>query len=243
MIFYYYMFVHQGNNRNQIQNIGIASLLSFVAGNVNVVGFLTVKQLTTNVTGHFAFMMEEALQANFNQTFFYFLYIFCFFLGAFFSNFIIETIYQLTKKYYFILPVLLEVILLTSIAFQNTTFIHTHYQFFSCLLLFTMGMQNSLVTTISNAVIRTTHLTGLFTDLGIEISQLFFQKISEKREKIIASIKLRLSIITFFFLGGLIAGIVYDKFNIKTLLIAAFVLVIGLSVDYFILNKKKYDFF
>ena len=102
-----------------------------------------------------------------------------------------------------------------------------------------MGMQNSLVTTISNAVIRTTHLTGLFTDLGIEISQLFFQKISEKREKIIASIKLRLSIITFFFLGGLIAGIVYDKFNIKTLLIAAFVLVIGLSVDYFILNKKK----
>ncbi|WP_409222026.1 DUF1275 family protein [Cellulophaga lytica] len=39
-----------------------------------------------------------------------------------------------------------------------------------------MGLQNSFVTKISNAVVRTTHLTGLFTDLGIELSQLFFSK-------------------------------------------------------------------
>lgn len=40
-------------------------------------------------------------------------------------------------------------------------------------LLFAMGLQNALVTKISNATVRTTHLTGLFTDLGIELSQLF----------------------------------------------------------------------
>lgn len=43
-------------------------------------------------------------------------------------------------------------------------------------MLFAMGIQNSLVTNISKSTVRTTHLTGLFTDLGIELSQLFFYK-------------------------------------------------------------------
>jgi uncharacterized membrane protein YoaK (UPF0700 family) len=44
-----------------------------------------------------------------------------------------------------------------------------------------MGLQNALVTKVSQSVVRTTHLTGLFTDLGIEISQLlFYREIAEK---------------------------------------------------------------
>ena len=34
-----------------------------------------------------------------------------------------------------------------------------------------MGMQNSLVTRLSGAVVRTTHLTGVVTDLGIEAAR------------------------------------------------------------------------
>jgi hypothetical protein len=55
-----------------------------------------------------------------------------------------------------------------------------------------------MVTQISNSIVRTTHLTGLFTDLGIELSQLFFIK-SQTNEKLSASIYLRLSIIIFFY--------------------------------------------
>ena len=39
------------------------------------------------------------------------------------------------------------------------------------LLSFAMGMQNSLVTRLSGSVVRTTHLTGVVTDLGIEIAR------------------------------------------------------------------------
>jgi uncharacterized membrane protein YoaK (UPF0700 family) len=53
------MFRHQGKTRTLSHNLKIASLLSFVAGLVNVVGFFAVKRLTTNVTGHFAFFMDE----------------------------------------------------------------------------------------------------------------------------------------------------------------------------------------
>jgi uncharacterized membrane protein YoaK (UPF0700 family) len=39
------------------------------------------------------------------------------------------------------------------------------------LLCFAMGLQNSLVTRLSGAVVRTTHLTGVVTDLGIEAAR------------------------------------------------------------------------
>ena len=67
-------------------------------------------------------------------------------------------------------------------------------------------MQNSLVTQISASTVRTTHLTGLFTDLGIELSQLFFHNKEEHRKLLWNSIKLRLTIILFFFAGGVFGG-------------------------------------
>ena len=98
-------------------------------------------------------------------------------------------------------------------------------------MLFAMGLQNSLVTTISNSTVRTTHLTGLFTDLGIELSQLFFYKQKDQKDKLYASIKLRLTIITFFFLGGLLGGIIYSAVQLYVLAIAATVLMIGIIYD------------
>ena len=53
------MFRHKGKTRTIKHNLRIASLLSFVAGIVNVAGFLAIQRLTTNVTGHFAFIVEE----------------------------------------------------------------------------------------------------------------------------------------------------------------------------------------
>src|SRR5690606_6767059 len=135
-----------GKSRNLKQNLGISSLLSFVAGIVNVVGFLVVKQLTTNVTGHFAFIIEEALKINIQQAVFYFLYIFFFFSGAFFSNFLIELTDKVTDKYIFIIPVLTEAIILAIIAILDFNYILDNPNLIACSMLFSMGLQNSLVT-------------------------------------------------------------------------------------------------
>ena len=72
---------------------------------------------------------------------------------------------------------IIEVIILFSIGtFQSSNISYLNSQFIACSLLFVMGIQNSLVTKVSVSVVRTTHLTGLFTDLGIELSQLFFYR-------------------------------------------------------------------
>jgi uncharacterized membrane protein YoaK (UPF0700 family) len=55
------MFTHQGSERTFNHNLKIATLLSFVAGVVNVVGYFSVQKLTTNVTGHFAFFVDDIL--------------------------------------------------------------------------------------------------------------------------------------------------------------------------------------
>lgn len=232
------MFRHKGKSRSLKQNLGIASLLSFVAGIVNVTGFLAVKQLTTNVTGHFAYMVEEATKINFNQTLFYLLYILFFLAGAFFSNLLIEFTSKFSDRFIFIIPVLTEALLLTIIAFLDFNYIIQNPNIIACTLLFAMGLQNSLVTTISNAIVRTTHLTGLFTDLGIELSQLFFFKSKEQHQKLISSIKLRLTIITAFFVGGIIAGTIFSEWKMKTLLVGTFVLLTGLSIDYITVQKR-----
>ena len=225
------MFRHKGKTRTLKHNLRIASLLSFVAGIVNVGGFLAVKRLTTNVTGHFAFFVDEILKLNFWEGFIFFLYIFFFFLGSFVSNLLVEIISKKSDRLIYIIPTIIESIILSLLAVFGQFLISKNPDLLACSLLFAMGLQNSLVTTISNATVRTTHLTGLFTDLGIEISQLFFYKQKNQKDKLHSSIKLRLTIISFFFMGGLLGGIFYSTLKLYVLVIAAAVLIIGIIYD------------
>lgn len=225
------MFRHRGRTRTLKHNLRIASLLSFVAGIVNVAGFLAVQRLTTNVTGHFAFFVDEIFKLNFWQGFVYFLYIFFFFLGSFVSNLIVETISKTNDRFIYVIPTIIESLILLFLAVFGQFLISKNPNLLAYSLLFAMGLQNSLVTTISNSTVRTTHLTGLFTDLGIELSQLFFYKQKDQKDRLYSSIKLRLTIITFFFLGGLLGGILYSTLNLYVLAIAATVLIIGIIYD------------
>lgn len=240
------MFTHQGNKRTPSHNLQIASLLSFVAGIVNVAGFIGIHKLTTNVTGHFAFFVDEIFKLNFWQGFIYFLYIFFFFLGSFSSSFLVEYITRRNSNYTYIVPTAIEAFILLVVGIFGQQLIIENSNLIACILLFAMGLQNSLVTRISNAVVRTTHLTGLFTDLGIELSQLFFYTEAEARKKLFISIKLRLTIISFFFAGGITGGIFYSEIGLRILLIGALVLLCGLIYDSMklklLLLKRKFRY-
>lgn len=225
------MFIRQGKQRTARHNLQIATLLSFVAGLVSVTGFLAVGELTTNVTGHFAFLVDEVYNLNPWHSLVYFLYIFFFLAGSFVSNFAIETISRRDSNYVYIIPALVESLILLVLGIFGKYMLPEHADLIACVLLFAMGAQNALVTRISNAVVRTTHLTGLFTDLGIELSQLFFYKDSHSKEKLIKIIKLRLIIISFFFIGGIIGGIAYLKLGLYTLIIGSVILIIGIIYE------------
>jgi uncharacterized membrane protein YoaK (UPF0700 family) len=240
------MFRHQGKSRTAKHNLQIATILSFVAGIVNVTGFLAIQQLTTNVTGHFALFINDLANFNFWKGTIYFLFIFSFLFGSFLSSFLIENFRANKKLNVFVLPTLMESLILISIALISNFPSGIHPNTIACSLLFAMGLQNSFVTKISNAIVRTTHLTGLFTDLGIELSQLCFPKLHPNRELLKATIKLRVYIILFFFAGGLAGGFFYSTIDLKlnTLILAAIILLISLFYDDFrnkiLRAKRKY---
>lgn len=239
------MFRHKGKHRTFIQNLKLASLLSFVAGIVNVSGFFAINTLTTNVTGHFAYFADELVKNRWQQAQIFLLYIIAFFLGAFFSGLAVEYVAKRKPGYMYVIPLLLEMAILTVVSLLSIIVLQAHAHLIAGMLLFAMGMQNALVTSVSNSVVRTTHLTGLFTDLGIELSQLFFYKEPGQKLKLKSSIRLRLAIISFFFLGCLVGGYGYFMFGMAILLLAVLCLGIGLVYDTVKLKivsiKRKYQ--
>lgn len=227
------MFRHKGKSRTWVHNLKLATLLSFVAGIVNVTGFFAVQKLTTNVTGHFAFFADEVVRANFGAAAIFITYILAFFAGAFVSHTMAEVISRKTgsQRFTHAVPVAAEILVLLSIAFLDPDTVRRFQNVVACALLFAMGLQNALVTFISNAVVRTTHLTGMFTDLGIELSQLIFFRKPEQRSRLRTSVSLRLAIICFFFLGCIAGGYAFFFIGTRALLLAVIILVTGSLYD------------
>lgn len=239
------MFRHKGKGRTFIHNRRLAAILSLTAGIVNIIGVLSIHTLTTNVTGHFAFFAEEIVNDRYlNATAFLF-YILAFLCGAFISNVLIELSSIKNPRIAHTVPMGLEIIILSFAGIRGFHWLDAglNYEYLAFLLLFAMGLQNALVTNVSNSIVRTTHLTGLFTDLGIELSQLFFYRQEEELKKLYRNIKLRMIIILFFFSGCILGGFSYKSFGIKSLLIASGCLVVALVYDniryrYYYLRRK-----
>ena len=220
----------QGKPRTFYHNLRLASMLSLVAGIVNINGVLAINTLTTNVTGHFAFFSEDFVKANYKGSLIFLFYILFFLMGAFVSGFLVEIVLRIRPRFAHAAPMLLEISILLVVAFSGTGFSLTD-ESIAFALLFSMGLQNALVTKISQATVRTTHLSGLFTDLGIELSQLFFYHRALQFRKLSRSIYLRLVIIAFFFFGGLFGGLLFNRYNLRALLFGAAFLVIALLYD------------
>lgn len=81
------------------------------------------------------------------------------------------------------------------------------------LLCFIMGLQNATITKISGARMRTTHLTGMVTDIGIEIGKYaYWHRDKNKAEALSVQadpkkLKILAQVVGMFFLGGLIGAL------------------------------------
>jgi uncharacterized membrane protein YoaK (UPF0700 family) len=216
------------------RHLPMAALLSLVAGVVNITSLLFANTLVSNITGHFSFFSEQASLHHYARAGMYLIYILCFLGGAFICSLLLQKMASYKPRLRLILPIFLELLLLLVIIEHRLLFpISEHYLAltFPCILLFAMGVQNALVTIVSSSLIRTTHLTGLFTDLGIEISQWVLDTDQSTRKPLQSKMFLKTVIIAGFFIGGLSGGLSYSFLHIKTLYIAVAVLVLTLLYE------------
>jgi len=227
------MFMHKGKARTFRHNFRLAVFLSYTAGLVNICGVLALGVLTTNVTGHFAYFAEGVFKKDNLFSFNFLFYILAFLCGSFTSGFLTEYTARKGRHAPHNPAMFMEIFFLLSLGLFGDTLVKQGFSkpLMACTMLFTMGLQNSLVSKISNSAVRTTHLTGLFTDLGIELSQLFFYKGRGQQKHLLLNIGLRGGIIIFFFLGCVTGGFLYVHITFKVLIIAAATLVAALIYD------------
>lgn len=238
------MLRHTGQNRSFKHNLRLAVLLCLNAGFINAAGYFAFKVLTTNVTGHAAIMAVSIATSDLHMAATAAAWLSLFLLGAFCSAFVINAVGRDKANAYTIpIVVILSVVLVVALWAGNHIASWAHERYFAGALLFAMGMQNAMVSVISGSVVRTTHLTGMFTDLGIDLASVFSS--ADPNKAVNNRIVLRLTIISFFLLGGVAGGIAFLHFSFHAFLVPAVLLVIALFYDYFrvrlmrMLRKKQ----
>jgi uncharacterized membrane protein YoaK (UPF0700 family) len=166
------VFRREGFGRDARLNASIAAYLATIAGFVNSGGFLLVGTFTSHVTGNVGRLGVELASSNWTSAVVVLALVVSFFLGSFGASLVIEGSSERTQHAYGI-ALLIQGLLLT--AFVWAAEAHDSFAGWvsarAALLCAAMGMQNSLVTRLSGAVVRTTHLTGVTTDLGIEAAR------------------------------------------------------------------------
>lgn len=196
------------NTRSLSDNLKLGVLTAFSAGMVNVASWVLFFAFTSNVTGHFAILAEEIAGGKWFQVIVVLIWIGLYMGGSFISNFIII---HGRQKYSYIShasPLVLEFFCLLGVGIYGTYYYEEtlmETEIMVAALLFAMGLQNGLTASISNFQVKTTHLTGLTTDLGIHLSMLT-KSVFRQRKATTDKIKLLSSIAASYLAGGVIAG-------------------------------------
>jgi uncharacterized membrane protein YoaK (UPF0700 family) len=168
------MFQTEGAARSDAQNRVLAGYLSGVAGFVNSSGFLLLGTFTSHVTGNVGRLADDVALGDGSAAVLAAALVLAFFLGAFAASLVIEGGWVVRRSSASGLLLLAEAGLLLGFVAVVRVVAPTSPRGLdgaAALLCFAMGLQNSLVTRLSGAVVRTTHLTGVVTDLGIEAAR------------------------------------------------------------------------
>ena len=211
-----------GQHRTAATNRLLGTLLAFNAGAINAGGFLVVHMYTSHMTGFASMLADNLILGNMKLVLGALGALLAFTTGAAATAVLVNWARQRHVRSEYALPLLVEALLLLVFGLLGAT-LNRQTPFAVPLtvlvLSFTMGLQNALVSKISSSQIRTTHMTGIITDIGIELGKLFYWNRTESplESRVRANrIKLRLlaTLLTAFVVGGLVgaAGFRYVGF-------------------------------
>ncbi|MFL6635544.1 MAG: YoaK family protein [Massilia sp.] len=200
----------QARSARANRHLGYA--LAGVAGAMNAGGFLAVHQYTSHMTGIVSSAADNLALGAFELVLDALGAIVSFLLGAATTALLVNYGRRRALASEYALPLLCEALLLLAFGVLGARLSSMQGLFVPAtvmLLCFTMGLQNALVTKLSHAEIRTTHMTGIVTDIGIELGKLLYWNADETARPRVAANHERLAVLCgllgSFFVGG-VAG-------------------------------------
>lgn len=218
-------------NLNSERNRMIWYSLSFQAGVINCGGFMACHRFVTHVTGFATHFGTEIATAHYRSAFGILVVPLFYLLGSFCTGYFTEV--RMAKKqkpkYHQIfgfIAISLGALALAGTAgafgvFGEPLNLYSDYLLLATLC-FCSGVQNATVTSASGSVIRTTHLTGITTDLGLSLMKYlsFYPRswnktdeLTSQRSKDKLNIIIRMGLILSFILGSVFGGVVFLNFE------------------------------
>lgn len=199
-----------GKQRSRHANRHLGFALAFVAGAANAGGFLAVQQYTSHMTGIVSAMADNLVLGATELALGGLGGLVSFLCGAMTSAILINFSRRRRLQGEYALPLVLEAVLLLCFGVLGARLLAVEGLFVPLtvmLLCFIMGLQNAVITKLSRAEIRTTHITGMVTDIGIELGKLFYLNRHHPQEQPVKADRERLRVnaglVGCFFWGGL----------------------------------------
>lgn len=202
--------------------------LAAIAGAVNAGGFLAIGQYTSHMTGIVSSMADRLVLGDLKMAVAALAAWLAFVSGAATTAVLVNFAKRRRLHSQYALSLLLEALLLVLFGLAGA-YLNELHEFLDpvtvLLLCFIMGLQNAIITKISSAVIRTTHVTGLSTDLGIELGKLIYINRHHDPEFHVHAnhdkLMLHLRLITCFFVGGVSGAIGFKYIGYSITLVLA----------------------
>lgn len=194
----------------------LATILAGIAGCANAGGFVLLGSYTSHMTGYLSQLADQIVLRNIHLVVLSVMAILLFVLGAASSAFIINWARYSCPRRQYSLPIGIQGLLFFGLALIGGSGLGGSLSSLLCLaiLSFIMGFQNATITKISGARIRTTHATGMITDVGIEVGKSMFGQtfthslIHGDRHKLAVLLQLLL----VFLIGGIVGAFGYGMF-------------------------------
>ena len=208
-----------------------AGALAFVAGMVNVVGYLGFEhQAITHLTGTTTLLGAALAEGRGTAAWQLAAMVAAFVAGAALSGLLVQdATLRLGRRYGVALAIEAALLAAAVPLFQRGSFAGP------LLAAVAIGLQNAMATTYSGAVVRTSHVSGMFTDLGIMLGHALRGLPLAKRR-----LWLCLLIIATFLAGGVLGALLFAAFDYRALYLPA--LLTGLTgLSYTIWKHKSME--
>lgn len=166
-----------GVQRSRRHDLHLGVGLAFVAGATNAGAFLAVGRYTSHMTGVVSAAADAVALGQGRVALGAAGAVLAFVAGAATTAVIVNFGHRHQLRSAYAQPLLLEALLLGVFGVLGAQLSEVDRAFVPLtvvVLCFMMGLQNAVITKISKAEIRTTHMTGIITDLGIELGRMVY---------------------------------------------------------------------
>jgi uncharacterized membrane protein YoaK (UPF0700 family) len=202
------MLIREGDQRTIEIDIRLASAFAGVAGAINAAGFQATGFFSANMTGNVSALSDSLGLGRLGLAALFGGLVAAFVFGAFASGLLINAGRRRNAPAVYAYSIALEGVLLLLLGFIDV--VSQDFGRGPVLILalsFIMGLQNAATTRISNARVRSTHVSGMATDIGLACAALFER--GRDRQNAISTLRLYATTISAFLVGGVLGVLLY----------------------------------